>query len=49
MRTKKYLNDLDVRESEQVFRRAKECTLYNIPNNFFTTRQENINIAITKQ
>lgn len=48
MKNKKYLNYLDVRETEQVFGGTKVCTLYNIRNDFFTTYQENINIAITK-
>lgn len=46
MRNKKYLNDLDVRETRQVFGKAKVCTLYNIQD---TTYQNSINIAITKQ
>lgn len=30
MKNKKYLNDLDVREREQVFGGSKDCTLYII-------------------
>lgn len=49
MKNKKYLNDLDVRESEQVFGGTKVCTLYIIQDDITTTYQGDINIAITKQ
>ena len=49
MKNKKYLNGLDVRESEQVFGGAKVCTLYIIKDDISTTYQDNINIAITMQ
>ncbi|WP_294605282.1 hypothetical protein [uncultured Bacteroides sp.] len=48
MKSKKYLNDLNVWETKQILGGSKVCTLYNIPNEFFKTQQENINIAITK-
>ena len=49
MKNKKYLNDLDVREIEQVFEGTNVCTLYIIKDDITTTYQDNINIAITKQ
>lgn len=49
MKNKKYLNDLDVRESEQVFGGTKVYTLYILKDDISTTYQGNINIAITKQ
>ncbi|WP_291542316.1 hypothetical protein [Bacteroides sp.] len=49
MKSKKYLNDLNVWETKQILGDSMECTLYNVPNEFFKTQQENINIAITKQ
>lgn len=48
MKSKKYLTDLDIRETGQTLGDSKVCTLYNIPNKLFKTQQENINIAITK-
>lgn len=49
MKSKKYLNDLNVWETKQTLGDSKVYTLYNIPNKFFKTQQENINISITKQ
>lgn len=49
MKSKKYLNDLNIWETKQILGGSKVCTLYNVPNKFFRTQQENINIAITKQ
>lgn len=49
MKNKKYSNDLDVRENEQVFGGSKVCTLYITQDDITTTYQGNINIAITKQ
>ena len=49
MKSKKYLNDLNVWETKQILGGSKVCTLYNVSSEFFRTGQENINIAITKR
>ncbi len=49
MKSKKYLNDLNVWETKQISGGSKVCTLYNVSSEFFRTEQENINLTITKQ